>query len=319
MSTSTKIPLREAYGEALARLGDERDDFITVDADMCGATFVEMFRTKFPDRHIRFGIAEQNMMSAAAGLSTTGVIPIVNTMAVFASMRALEQLRTSIAMSRFNVKIVASHQGVDVGQDGPTHQCIEDISIIRAIPNMVLLAPTDPVETEAMLRFMLDYDGPVYLRTGRSPVPTLLPADYSFQLGQWPTIRDGDDVTLVGVGTQVERVLLAAEELAREGISAQVLSASSLKPIDEPALTAKIAGTGCAVTVEDHNIHGGVGSILAEILARHEPMPIEFAGVPDRFGDSGFPEELFAKLGFSIEDIVTKARAAIERKGRSRA
>lgn len=314
MSPVTKIPIREAYGEALARIGEERDDFITVDADMCGATFVEMFRAKFPDRHIRFGIAEQNMMSAAAGLSTTGVIPIVNTMAVFASMRALEQMRTSIAMSRFNVKIVASHQGVDVGQDGPTHQCIEDISIVRAIPNMVLLAPTDPIETEAMLRFMLDYDGPVYVRTGRSPVPAVFPENYRFELGQWPTLRDGDDVTLVGVGTQVERVLLAADELAREGISAQVLSASCLKPIDEEALTAKIKKTGGAVTVEDHNIHGGVGSILAEVLARHEPLPIEFAGVPDRFGDSGYPEELFDMLGFSIEDIVAKAKKVLARK-----
>jgi transketolase len=309
-----KISLRAAYGRYLAELGDKRDDFITVDADMCGATFVDIFRQKFPERHIRFGIAEQNMMCAAAGLATTGIIPIVNTMAVFAAMRALEMFRTSIAMPKFNVKVVASHQGIDVGNDGPTHQCIEDMAIMRAIPNTVVLSPADQSELQAMMRFMLDYNGPVYLRTGRSPVPGVHKKPYVFSLGCWPVIKNGTDLSIIANGVLVEKALAAAETLAADGISAQVLNASSIKPVNEEDLINKIAQTGAIVSVEDHTVLGGIGSIVADVLCKHKPLPLEKIGLQDCFGESGCPDELFNKYHIDAEAISHAAHKVLKRK-----
>jgi len=309
-----KKSLRQAYGEILVKLGHERDDFITLDSDMCGATFVEIFRREFPKRHIRFGIAEQNMMCAAAGISTTGYIPIVNTMAVFASMRALEQFRTSIAFPKFNVKVVASHQGIDVGNDGPTHQCIEDIAIMRAIPNTVILSPADPVELEAMVRFMLDYQGPVYLRTGRSPVPDVFDNDYQFSLGHWPVIRDGKDITIVACGVMIEKALEAAKILFKQGISAKVINASTIKPVDEEDFIKKVSRTGAVVTVEDHTIMGGIGTLISDILCKHYPMPVEKIGLNDCFAESGTPEQLFNKYSMTVEEICKRAKRVIDRK-----
>jgi len=306
--------LRQAYGETLVKLGSERDDFITVDADMCGATFVDIFRKEFPERHIRFGIAEQNMMCAAGGISTTGYIPIVNTMAVFASMRALEQFRTSIAFPKFNVKVVASHQGVDVGKDGPTHQCIEDMAIMRAIPNTVILNPVDPIELEAMMRFMLDYHGPVYLRTGRSPVPEVLDKDYNFSLGVWPVIRDGEDVSIVACGVMVEKALEAASILSEQGILAKVINASSIKPVDEEDFVLKVKKTGAVVTIEDHTLMGGVGTIVSDILCKHCPMPVEKIGLNDCFAESGLPKELFEKYSMTVEEICRRVKRVLDRK-----
>ncbi len=312
---SEKISLREAYGNALAGLGAERDDFITVDADMCGGTFVEIFRKQFPERHIRFGIAEQNMMCAAAGLATTGYIPIVNTMAVFASMRALEQYRTSVALPGLNVKVVASHQGIGVGNDGPTHHGIEDVAIMRAIPNTVILNPADPIETEAMVRFMLDYEGPVYLRTGRLPGPAVHDASYRFELGRWPVLREGADCTVVAGSVMVERALEAAERLGEEGISVQVLNASTLKPVDEEYLIEKVVPTGCVVTVEDHTVLGGIGTIVSDILCKHHPLPVEKIGMQDCFGESGDAYELFEKYNMTADSICERLRYVIGRKG----
>ena len=284
---------------------------------MCGATFVEIFRRTFPQRHIRFGITEQAMMCAAAGLSTTGRIPIVNTMAMFATMRALEQLRTSIAMPAFNVKIVGSHQGLDVGEDGPTHQCIEDIAITRVIANLIVLSPADPIELEAMLRFMLDHRGPVYLRTGRSPVPRVHIAPYKFRLGCWPMLaRHGDDITLIANGIMVEKALMAALQLKEEGIGARILNASSIKPINAVDLVDKVAPTGCVVCVEDHNVLGGIGTIVSDVLAAHHPLPVEKIGVLDCFGESGKPDQLFAKYRMDVTAICAAARKAIDRKDR---
>ena len=309
-----KISLREAYGKALVKIGSEYENFITLDADMCGATSVGTFRDAFPDRHICFGIAEQNMMSAAAGLSTFGYIPIVNTMAVFASMRAIEQFRTSVAFPNFNVKVVGSHQGIGVGNDGPTHQCIEDISIMRAIPNTVILSPGDDVELEAMMRYMLDYNGPVYLRTGRLSVRRLFYADYSFEVGKWPVLRDGTDATIVANSVMIEYALEAAVLMEKEGVSVKVLNASTLKPIDEADFISKVEATGCVVTAEDHNTEGGVGSIVADMLCKHSPMPLEKVGVQDRFGESGDAEELFERFGMTASDICKSLRAVILRK-----
>ncbi len=313
IDTSVKISLREAYGKTLVKIGNDRADFITLDADMCGATSVGIFRDEFPDRHICFGIAEQNMMSAAAGLSTFGYTPIVNTMAVFASMRAIEQFRTSVAFPNFNVKVVGSHQGIGVGNDGPTHQCIEDISIMRAIPNTVILSPGDDIELEAMMRYMLDYKGPVYLRTGRLPVVRLFDKDYSFEVGRWPVLRDGTDATIVANSVMIEFALEAAETMKGEGLSIKVLNASTLKPVDEEDFIAKVAATGCVVTAEDHNTIGGLGSIVSDILCKHRPMPLEKIGVQDRFGESGDAEELFERFGMTALDICAAVRAAILR------
>lgn len=309
-----RILLRQVYGETLVRLGRERDDFVTLDADMCGATFVEIFRSEFPERHIRCGIAEQNMMCVAAGISTTGLISIVNTMAVFAAMRAVEQFRTSIAYPRFNIKVVTSHQGIDVGKDGPTHQCCEDIAIMRAIPNTVILAPADPIELEAMVRFMLDYQGPVYLRTGRSPVPRVFRDDYQFCLGCWPIIREGKDVTIVACGTMVEKALEAAKVLSEQSISAQVINASTIKPVGEEDFIESVLPTGAVVTVEDHTIMGGIGTLVSDILCKHHPMPVEKIGLNDCFAESGTPEQLFEKYGMTVEEICRRAKHVIGRK-----
>lgn len=309
-----KISLREAYGKTLVRIGRERDDFMTLDADMCGATSVGIFRDEFPGRHLCFGIAEQNMMSAAAGLSTFGYIPIVNTMAVFAAMRAVEQFRTSIAFPDFNVKVVGSHQGIGVGNDGPTHQCIEDISIMRAIPNTVILSPGDDIELEAMMRYMLDYKGPVYLRTGRLPVPRLFDETYIFEPGRWPVLSSGTDCTVVANSVMIEYALEAAAIMEGEGVSVKVLNASTLKPVDEEDFISKVAATGCVVTAEDHNTAGGVGSIVADILCKRLPLPLEKIGVHDRFGESGDAEKLFERFGMTALDICAKVREVILRK-----
>lgn len=309
-----KISLREAYGKTLVKLGKEYKDFITLDADMCGATSVGIFRDEFPDRHICFGIAEQNMMSAAGGLSTFGYIPIVNTMAVFASMRAIEQYRTSIAFPRFNVKVVGSHQGIGVGNDGPTHQCIEDIAIMRAIPNTVILSPGDDVELEAMMRYMLDYNGPVYLRTGRLPVVRLFDDGYRFEVGRWPVLRQGTDCVIVANSIMIEKALEAADVLEGEGVSVKVLNASTLKPVDEADFIEKVSGTGCVVTVEDHNTLGGVGTIVSDMLCKHMPMPVRKIGVQDRFGESGDAEELFERFGMTAVEICKAVRDLIKKK-----
>jgi len=312
-----RISLREAYGNILVELGRERDDFITLDADMCGATFVDIFRKTFPQRHLRFGIAEQAMMCAAGGLSTTGYIPIVNTMAVFATMRAIEQLRTSIAMPKFNVKIVGSHQGLDVGEDGPTHQCIEDVAITRAIPNLIILSPVDRIELEAMMRFMLDFHGPVYLRTGRSPVPDVNKRPYDFNLGCWSVLEHGKDVSIIACGVMVEKAILSSRRLKEEGISAQVVNASFLKPVDERDLMEKVGHTGCVVTAEDHTILGGIGSIVSDILCKNQPLPVEKIGLRDCFGESGTPEQLFAKYSMDVEDICQAVKKVMGRKNAS--
>ncbi len=300
--------LREIYGNYLVQLGEIRDDFVTLDADMCGATFVDIFRKKFPDRHLRFGIAEQNMMCAAAGISTTGLIPIVNTMAVFAVMRALEMFRTSIAMSNFNVKVVASHQGLDVGNDGPTHQCIEDMAIMRAIPNTIVLSPADSIELQAMMRFMLDHKGPVYLRTGRSPVNNIHDDSYEFVLGRWPIIRQGSDIALVVNGILHPQALEAANILEKQGISVLIINASTIKPVDEEHFINSVKHTKAVITIEDHTIMGGLGSLAADILCRHFPMRLEKIGVRDCFGESGLPEELFCKYGMDTAAIISTVK-----------
>jgi len=305
--------LREAFGRALVRLGEERTDFVVFDADVAGGTGTHHFRKAHPDRFYQFGIAEQNMMAAAGGFAATGVPVFVTTFAVF-MLRALEQVRLSVAYSKRNVKIVASHPGLDVGPDGASAQCLEDLAVFRAMPGMVVVSPADSLEAELATAAILDYEGPVYMRTGRSPCPRVLPPDYRFKLGRGVVLRDGSDVTVIACGVEVARALAAAEQLAATQISVRVVNLSTLKPLDEELVVRCARETGAIVTAEDHNVLGGLGGAVSECLARFRPCPVEFVGVADRFGESGEPEELAEKFGLTAPHIAAAALRVVERK-----
>lgn len=308
--------LREAFGRALAELGDSRPCLTVLDADIAGGTGVHHFRARFPDRFIQCGIAEQNMMAMAGGLAAVGLEPVVTGFAVFC-LRAIEQVRLSIAYARRNVKIFASHPGLDVGPDGASAQCLEDLAMFRAIPGMTVVSPSDSAEmalaTEAVLRF----DGPVYVRTGRSPARRLPARRGPFTIGEARMLRAGRDVSLVACGIEVARALDAAQRLSMRGIDAQVIDMATLKPLDGGILANAIRETGALVTAEDHGLHGGLGSAVAEWSARNAPCPIEMVGVDDRFGESGEPEEVAGLYGLLGEDIERAALRVLERKNRS--
>ena len=314
--TNQPLSLRQSYVDALNVLAEERNDFMVLEADATGSTFVRQFTDKYPGRHIPCGVAEQNMIGMAAGISTTGIIPVANTMAVFVSLRALEQFRTSVAYPKFNVKLAVSHVGIDPGEDGPTQAAIEDLGVLGSIPNVLILSPADEIEMHQMVRFMLNYRGPVYLRTGRSPVPNVLPSDYTYEKGYWPTVSNGTDVTLVAIGIMVHIALAACEILNKEGISAQLINASTFKPVDEKSFIDSVRNTGAVVTAEDHNIRGGLGSRVSEILCQHYPVPVERVGLNDQFAESGNARLLFEKYGLTAENIAASARRVIERKTR---
>ncbi|HEX4370430.1 MAG TPA: transketolase C-terminal domain-containing protein [Rhizomicrobium sp.] len=305
--------LREAFGKALSALGDEFPNLVVLDADIAGGTGVHHFRKSHPRRLLQFGIAEQNMMAAAGGLAATGLIPVVTTFAVFC-LRAIEQARLSLCYARRNAKIVASHPGLDVGPDGGSAQALEDLAAFRAIPGMTVISPADPTEMTLATRAMLEYQGPVYMRSGRSPAPRLFGDDHTFEIGKGQILRDGDDVTIVACGVEVARALAAADMLRRDGISARVVNMPTIKPIDTTLLTTCSLETGAIVTAEDHNIHGGLGGAVAEALAQTRPCPIEFVGVRDTFGASGEPEELAQHFGISAPFIADAARRVIARK-----
>jgi transketolase len=305
--------LREAFGKALVQLAPRYPNFVVFDADIAGGTGVHHFRKSYPERFFQFGIAEQNMMAAAGGFASTGVIPFVTTFAVFC-LRALEQARLSIAYARRNVKIVASHPGLDTGPDGASAQATEDLAAFRAIPGMVVLSPADPLEIEQATEAILNYDGPVYMRSGRSKTRRILGADYRFELGKGRILRGGTDVTIIACGVQVARALDAAELLAANGVAARVVNMSTIKPLDQELVTRCVEETGCLVTAEDHNIHGGLGSAVAEAVVQNRPCPIEMVGVQDTFGESGEPEELAEKYGLTGTYIAAAARRALKRK-----
>ncbi len=306
--------MRDAFGKALTALAAHRDDFVVLDADVAGGTGSYHFRNAFPDRFIQCGIAEQNMFSMAAGLAESGIIPIVTCYAVFASMRAIEQARNSIAYPNFNVKIAASHLGLDVGPDGATHQALEDIAIYRSIPNMTVVSPADPIELEAVLPFLLDQTGPLYLRTGRSPLPNVFDNTTVFEHGKAHMLRDGADVTIMAVGVMVHRALKAAEILAQAGVSCRVSNMSWLKPMDEAAVISAAKDTGAIVTCEDHNTYGGLGGAVSELVCQYQPVPVERVAVQDIFGASGDPEELAEKYGLSAQHIVNAVHKVLKRK-----
>jgi len=307
--------LREAFGKALSGLADEFPKVVVLDADIAGGTGVHHFRKSHPERLLQFGIAEQNMMAAAGGLAAVGFLPIVTTFAVFC-LRAVEQARLSLAYARRNAKIVASHPGLDVGPDGGSAQALEDLAAFRAIPGMTVISPADPIEMALATRAILEFEGPVYMRTGRSPAKRLFGDDHHFEIGKGQIIRQGTDVTLVACGVEVARAMEAAELLEREGISARVVNMATIKPIDIELLASCAADTGAIVTAEDHNIYGGLGGAVAEALATTRPCAIEFVGVKDVFGASGEPEELANLYGLTAPHIARAAHRVIARKQR---
>lgn len=311
-----KIATREAYGAALVKYGATRD-FVVLDADLAAATKTGMFKKAYPDRFFDCGIAEGNMMSVAAGIATTGVIPFVSTFAMFAAGRAFEQVRNSIAYPHLNVKICATHAGITVGEDGATHQCNEDIALMRTIPGMTVVNPSDAAEADAAIAAALDHDGPMYIRFGRAPVPTINDgADYSFKLGEGRILAEGDDVTLVATGYMVHLALEAREALTAEGISARVVNIHTIKPLDTALILSCAEKTGALVTAEEHSVIGGLGSAVAECLAEGYPVPLERVGVRDTFGKSGMVSALLEKFGLTADGIAAAARRAVARKAR---
>lgn len=305
--------LREAFGKALTEFAGEFPNVVVLDADIAGGTGVHHFRKAYPDRFFQFGIAEQNMMAAAGGMAATGLIPIVTTFAVFC-LRAVEQARLSIAYSNRNVKIIASHPGLDVGPDGGSAQSLEDIAAFRAIPGMTVISPADAEEMRQATRAVLEFKGPVYMRTGRSASVRLFGPDHRFQIGKGQQIHNGSDVSIVACGVEVARALDAAEILARDNISARVINMPTIKPIDTEILVKASHETGCIVTAEDHNILGGLGGAVAETIVQNAPCPIEFVGVRDVFGQSGEPGELAQHYRLTSPFIADAARKAIARK-----
>lgn len=307
-----KIATREAYGNALAQLG-EKYDFVVLDADLAEATKTAIFKKAYPSRFFDCGIAEGNMMAVAAGIASTGKTVFASTFAMFAAGRAFEQVRTSIGYTHLNVKIGATHAGISVGEDGATHQCNEDIALMRTIPGMVVLNPADAVEAKAVVEAALKHDGPVYMRFGRLAVEDVNPADYKFELGKGVQLKDGTDVTIVATGLMVQMALTASEELAKEGISARVVNIHTIKPIDSDIIAKAAKETGAIVTAEEHSIYGGLGSAVAEVVTDKAPCAVKMIGT-DKFGRSGKPAELFEVYGLTVENIVAKAKEAIEAK-----
>ena len=312
MSDVKKIATRESYGNALAELGKEFENLVVLDADLSGATKTGIFKKAFPERHINCGIAEGNMMSVAAGIATTGKVPFASTFAMFAAGRAFEQVRNSIGYPHLNVKIGATHAGISVGEDGATHQCNEDIALMRAIPGMVVLNPSDDVEAKAAVRAAYEHNGPVYLRFGRLAVPVINDnADYKFEIGKGIVLREGTDVTIFATGLEVAETLGAAEKLAADGISAKVINIHTIKPLDKELVIAAAKETGKVVTVEEHSVIGGLGSAVCDVLSEEAPTKVMKIGINDVFGESGPAVELIKKYGLDADSIYEKVKAFV--------
>lgn len=309
-----KIATREAYGQELVRLGADNKNVVVLDADLSKSTKTHDFMKNYPDRFINMGIAEGNMMATAAGLAAVGKIPFASTFAVFATGRAFEQIRNSICYPKLNVKIAATHAGVTVGEDGGSHQSIEDIAIMRSLPNMTVFVPADAVETAAAIRAAAEIEGPVYIRLGRSGVPILHGEDFKFTPGEAVTLREGTDVALIATGIMVSAALEAAEALAAEGISAMVVDVHTIKPLDIFAIVEAARTCGAVVTAEEHSIIGGLGSAVAETLAEHHPVPLKRIGMRDSFGESGKPAELLEHFGLTATNIAETAKQLLAKK-----
>ncbi|BDG61702.1 transketolase family protein [Caldinitratiruptor microaerophilus] len=314
-----KIATRQAYGEALVELGERNPDVVVLDADLSKSTYTYKFAERFPERFFNVGIAEANMMGIAAGLALAGKIPFASTFAIFGAGRAYDQVRNAIGYSAVNVKICVSHGGITLGEDGASHQMIEDLALMRAIPNMTVIVPADAVEARAATFAVAEHPGPCYVRLGRPAVPVVLPEDYEFRIGRAATLREGRDVAIIACGVMVAPALEAAEALAAEGIGARVINMSTIKPLDVGAVIRAAEECGAIVTAEEHNVLGGLGGAVAEVVADQAPVPVKRVGVRDVFGESGRPDELLKKYGLTAEDIAEAARAAIARRARAAA
>jgi len=309
-----KQATRDAYGKALVALGAENPNIVVLDADLSKSTKTADFAKHYPERFFNMGIAESNLLGTAAGFATTGKIPFASTFAVFATGRAFEQIRNSIAYPKLNVKIAATHAGVTVGEDGGSHQAIEDVAIMRSLPNMTVLVPADGEETRQVIFAAADYNGPVYIRMGRLDVPLLFDENYTFEIGKANVIRKGFDVAIFANGMMVAAALEAAEELEQEGIQASVINVASVKPLDVETIVSYANKTGAVVTAEEHNIIGGLGSAVAEALSEHSPTPLVRVGIKDTFGESGRPLELVEKYGLTKKEIIEAVKHVIQRK-----
>ena len=310
---SEKIATREAYGKALAALADKYPDLVCFDADLAGATMTKFFKAACPERFFDMGIAEADMVGVAAGMATCGYKPFVNTFAMFAAGRAWEQVRNSVCYPHLNVKVVGSHGGLSVGEDGATHQCCEDIALMRTIPGMVVMNPSDDVEAKAAVKAALDHQGPVYIRFGRLAVPVINDKpDYKFEIGKGVTLREGKDVTLVATGLEVSETLAAAEKLAADGIDAKVINIHTIKPLDEDLIVAAAKETGKVVTIEEHSVIGGLGSAVCDVVAEKAPAKVMKIGVNDTFGESGPAVELIKKYGLDADSIYAKVKAFVK-------
>ncbi|WP_353893767.1 transketolase family protein [Proteinivorax hydrogeniformans] len=309
-----EMATREAYGNALVQLGEKNEDIVVLDADLSKSTKTAGFGEKFPNRFFNIGIAEADLVGTAAGLAAAGKIPFASTFAIFATGRAYDQVRNSVCYPRLNVKLAATHAGITVGEDGATHQALEDIALMRAIPNMTVVVPADGIEAQQVIEAAVEYDGPMYIRLGRSKVPMVNDESYKFELGKGVVLKEGSDVTIVAAGVMVNEAIKAAEALKADGIDAEVINIHTVKPLDKELLISSVAKTKAVVTAEEHNIMGGLGSAVCEVLSQNQPVPVEMVGVNDTFGESGTPQALLEKYGLTAEAIAEKVHKAVKRK-----
>jgi len=309
-----EVALREVFGKTLVELGKENPNIVVLDADLSPSTMTGYFKQAFPERFFEIGIAEANMMGIAAGLAANGKIPFASTFAVFATSRCFDQIRVSIAQGKFNVKIVSTHSGLSVGEDGASHQALEDLALICSLPGFTVIVPADGIETAQVIRAVAAHPTPCYVRLIRGKLPLVFDDKYKFQIGKAAVMREGKDAAIMAIGTMVTPALEAATTLAQEGINCRVLNMSTIKPIDAEAVLKAAKETGAIVTAEEHQEHGGLGSIVARIIAKHHPVPMEFVAVKDKFGMSGKPAELLARYGLTAKDIAAAVRDVIKRK-----
>lgn len=313
MSDVKMIATRESYGNALKELGEKNDNIVVLDADLAGATKTSIFMKAFPDRHIDCGIAEANMTGIAAGLASCGYVPFISSFAMFAAGRAYEQVRNSVGYPHLNVKIAATHAGISVGEDGATHQCNEDLALMRGIPGMVVINPSDDIEARAAVKAAYEYEGPVYMRFGRAVVPVINDnPDYTFEIGKGITLREGKDVALIATGLLVSSALEAAKMLAADGIEATVINIHTIKPLDKELVVKAAKDTGCVYTMEEHSVIGGLGSAVMECLSEEYPCKVTRIGIQDVFGESGPAGELISKYGLDGKSIYEKVKADLK-------
>ena len=308
MAEMKKVATRDSYGAALVELGQEKKNLVVLDADLAGATKTGVFKKAFPDRHFDFGIAEANMMCAAAGMSTAGLVPFASSFAMFAAGRAFEQVRNSIGYPHMNVKIGATHGGISVGEDGASHQCCEDFALMRSIPGMTVICPADDVEAKAAVKAAYELEGPVYLRFGRLAVPVFHNEDFKFEIGKGEVLREGKDVAIIANGLLVYEAIQAAEELASAGIDAMVINMATIKPLDEEMVIAAAKKCGKVITCEEHSVIGGLGEAVCSVLSEKCPTPVKRIGVNDEFGHSGPAVKLLEQFGLCASNIVAVAK-----------